>query len=115
MTAREDLDAALNSNQVDRRRCTDSQQAVEKAFKAILCIEDISFPKTHDIQRLYDLIPAGWNIKNINIGDLSSWSIDGRYPYGIPAITYDTVNFCVSSAKDVYDSIESEFRQRGIL
>ena len=43
------------------------------------------------------------------------WSVNGRYPYGIPSATEDDVNFCVSSAKEVYDSVESEFRQRGIL
>ena len=37
--------------------CFHAQQAVEKALKAVLIINNISYPKTHNIRTLLDLLP----------------------------------------------------------
>jgi HEPN domain-containing protein len=39
--------------------CFHAQQCVEKYLKAILVLEKIDFPKTHDLERLVALVPAG--------------------------------------------------------
>jgi hypothetical protein len=36
---------------------------VGKAIKAILIFEEVYFPKSHDLDRLRDLIPEGWKVK----------------------------------------------------
>jgi HEPN domain-containing protein len=38
--------------------CFHAQQCVEKYLKAFLVVEDIDFPRTHDIERLVSLLPA---------------------------------------------------------
>jgi HEPN domain-containing protein len=37
--------------------CFHAQQVVEKSIKAVLVLFDIAFPKTHNLQRLLDLLP----------------------------------------------------------
>lgn len=44
--------------------CYHSQQAIEKAVKAALIFESIEFPHTHDLEKLCNLLPAGWSVKN---------------------------------------------------
>lgn len=39
--------------------CYDAQQAVEKAFKSVCIIQEIVFPKTHDIAYLIELLEKG--------------------------------------------------------
>ena len=46
-----------------RQICFFAQQGAEKAIKAILVFEDVNFPKNHDLDRLRDLIPEGWKVK----------------------------------------------------
>jgi HEPN domain-containing protein len=39
--------------------CFHGQQAVEKAIKAVLVSQGVTFPTTHDLNKLVDLLPAG--------------------------------------------------------
>lgn len=43
--------------------CFLSQQCAEKAIKAALTFEEVNFPKNHDLDRLRDLIPTSWKVK----------------------------------------------------
>lgn len=38
--------------------CFHAQQVVEKSIKAVLVLRGIAFPKTHNLERLLDLLPA---------------------------------------------------------
>jgi HEPN domain-containing protein len=61
--AKSDLDAAYTllekGDFFPRQICFMSQQAGEKALKAVLVFLDIKFPKTHDLDRIRELIPEG--------------------------------------------------------
>jgi len=47
--------------------CFHAQQCVEKYLKAMLVLHAVDFPKTHDIEKLVDLLPRGV---------LASWKLD---------------------------------------
>jgi len=46
-----------------RQICFLAQQCGEKAIKAVLVFEEVHFPKNHDLDRLRDLVPEGWKVK----------------------------------------------------
>ena len=63
--------------------CFHAQQCIEKYLKACLTEKDISFPKTHDLQRLADLLAPVWPGVNRHVHELallSSAAIETRYP-----------------------------------
>lgn len=60
-----------------------AQQWVEKLLKAVLENEELSIPKTHDLERLMELIrPEAENLKldEDRLSELSSFYLDSRYP-----------------------------------
>ena len=61
--AEDDLKVAeliLDNDQVPRAACFNAQQRAEKSIKASLVFLQVPFPKTHDLNRLRDLLPEGW-------------------------------------------------------
>ncbi len=66
-----------------------AQQAVEKFLKAFLVMHQQEFPKTHDIDRLLDLIQIVDEslAKRLRpIGVLSPYGVDIRYPGDFPQV-----------------------------
>jgi HEPN domain-containing protein len=60
-----------------------AQQATEKYVKAALVVEQIRFPRTHELERLRPLLPAGWELPDQEaLADLSRFAVAGRYPEG---------------------------------
>lgn len=60
------------------------QQAVEKSLKAILSHNNIEFPRTHDIELIYNLIiKSGIILPDFSeqLIDLSDFAVDTRYSY----------------------------------
>ncbi len=62
--------------------CFHAQQCVEKYLKAVLILSGVDFPKTHDLERLVDLLP-----KEVNVGlsageqaELTDYATGVRYP-----------------------------------
>jgi len=84
--AAEDLRAAKSSMSVSgvrpRHVCWLAQQAAEKALKAILIFEQLEYPRRHDLDLLFNLIPAGWSVRNeqVDLAGLTEWSMEARYP-----------------------------------
>lgn len=63
--------------------CFHAQQGVEKYLKARLIEAGISFPKTHDLEALLDLILPQeplWEAFRPTLADLTSYAIAFRYP-----------------------------------
>jgi HEPN domain-containing protein len=63
--------------------CFDAQQAAEKAIKAILVAVQRSFPKTHSIGELLDLVEASGVRVPVELGDaraLTEYAVAARYP-----------------------------------
>jgi len=63
--------------------CFHAQQCAERYLKARLVEADISFPKTHDLEALLDLILPQeplWEAFRPKLNDLTSFAITFRYP-----------------------------------
>ncbi len=63
--------------------CFLAQQSAEKYFKALLCESNVSFPKTHDLNKLAALLPAGRHCAPEfadGIARLDRYSVEFRYP-----------------------------------
>ena len=78
--------------------CFLAQQSAEKYFKGLLCEDGISFPKTHDLNKLSDLLSASrrYPARFIEaLARLDRYSVEFRYP-GSSA----TAELAISSARD---------------
>lgn len=62
--------------------CFHSQQCIEKYLKALLQEGDITFPKTHQMEKLVDLLPADpvWLLIRPQLVPLNSYAVNFRYP-----------------------------------
>ena len=66
-----------------------AQQAVEKFLKAFLVFHQKEFPKTHDIDRLLDIIQSIDELLATHLrptGTLSPYGVDVRYPGDFPDV-----------------------------
>ena len=85
-----------------------AQQAAEKSLKALLVARQVEFPKTHDIERLLELValddrPLAEAL--IDAPELTPYGVEYRYPGEYAPISAETANACVSFACKVYDEI----------
>ena len=94
-----------------------SQQAAEKALKAALLLEQIEFPPIHDLDRLRNLLPDGWAVKDTHddLVELSGWVVESRYPGAWPEATHAEAAVALAQARSIYESIAAEFGKRGAL
>jgi HEPN domain-containing protein len=61
-----------------------AQQAAEKCLKAALIVEQIRFPRTHELERLRSLLPAAWELPDQEaLAGLGRFAVAGRYPEGL--------------------------------
>jgi len=94
--------------------CFFSQQCAEKAIKAILVFEEVNFPKIHDLDRLRDLVPKGWKVKEQfpDLAELTIWAVESRYPGDIPDIVEHEARETLSLAEAVFDSVSTQLEER---
>ena len=97
--------------------CWLCQQSAEKALKVSLVFEGIAFPRTYDLDVLKNLLSKGWAMHDAHsdLSDLSEWAIDARYPGTWPEPTNADAIVAKSKASSIYDSVEGEFRCRGVI
>lgn len=84
--------------------CFHTQQAVEKALKAVLLFSKIDFPLTHDLDELVDIlehagIPLPPDI--MDVGILTPYAVEIRYPGYWEEITEQDVDEAIKLAKRV--------------
>jgi len=96
-----------------------AQQAAEKTVKAALVIEQIRFPRTHELERLRSLLPAGWELPDREtLAGLSRFAVAGRYPESLfdagPEPTWADAEEAVRLAESVETAVLSAARSRGI-
>jgi HEPN domain-containing protein len=94
--------------------CFLSQQCAEKAVKAILIFEEVNFPKIHDLDRLRDLIPKGWKVKEQfpDLAALTIWAVESRYPGDMPDVTEHEERETLRLAGAVFDTVSAELQER---
>ncbi len=85
-----------------------AQQAAEKSLKALLVARQVEFPKTHDIERLLELVALGDGPLAEALADaaeLTPYGVEYRYPGEYAPVSAEAANACVSLARKVYDEI----------
>ncbi len=84
--ARSDLNLAriaMDHDILPEQICFHTQQAVEKAFKAVLLSAVVDFPYSHDLEELLDtLTDAGIKVPDFlqDVGILTPYAVETRYP-----------------------------------
>jgi HEPN domain-containing protein len=84
--------------------CFEAQQAAEKAIKAILVLQGIDFPKTHQIASLLGLLDQSglkvpeelWKADN-----LTDYAVEARYPDRVMPVTEDEYHQAIAVAEKV--------------
>ncbi len=92
--------------------CFHSQQFVEKILKAYLTMKGVDFGKTHNLEFLLKLCSeTDPEFKQLEIGDLSTYAVEVRYPddFYIPTIEEAKESFEI--AKKIKNFV---FRKLGI-
>jgi len=83
------------------------QQAVEKALKAVLVWHQVEFPKTHDIQRLLDLLAdVDPDVVSLSAGavELTPYGVEYRYPGEYPPVGRGSALAALAVARRVYEA-----------
>ena len=112
---RTDLDAAQSllrdPDHYPRQVCFLAQQAAEKALKAVLVLLEIEFPFTHDLDRLREMVPTGWQVKTTfpNLYALSIWAVEARYPGDMPQVVEADARDALQTAEAIYQTIVDDW------
>lgn len=117
--AREDLEAAEHvpddRTMAPRHGCLLAQQAAEKALKTVLIFLQVDYPYRHDLERLRNLIPAGWEIRTGHpyLSDLTDWAVESRYPGDWPDATEADARLAAEQARTVYECVLRDLAEHG--
>ncbi len=91
--------------------CFDCEQTVEKALKALLVSIDVSFPRTHSIGHLIELIEE----HNIKIPDeikdsisLTAYAVSTRYPGDFEPVDEQEYREALETAIKVFDWVRKK-------
>ncbi len=116
--AEDDLRAGetlLDQGEAPHNACYHAQQAAEKAIKAIFVFLQKDYPFTHDLDRLQDLLPGGWDVKR-NFPDLTgltAWAVEARYPGDVIEASREDAEGALEQARGIYETILNELKRRG--
>ena len=82
--------------------CFHCQQAAEKLLKAFLVSNQIDFKKTHDLDYLRQLCTEiDPDFENVDIGDLTSYAAEARYPSASYAVSMSDARECFRIASNI--------------
>jgi HEPN domain-containing protein len=84
------------------------QQAAEKFLKALLTLNQIEFPKTHDLGALLDLVSPVETSLAESLNDillLNPYGVEIRYPGDMPNIELDDAQKAIEIAQRVQDAV----------
>jgi HEPN domain-containing protein len=86
--------------------CFHSQQAVEKFLKAHLITKNVEFGKTHNLEFLLELCSKqDKDFGKIDVGNLSFYSVEVRYPNEFHIPSGDEAKSCISIARRVKEVV----------
>lgn len=83
----------------------------------VLIFLQIDFPRTDDLNILWNLVPHSWQFKTVqsDVVDLTGCVADVRYPGDTPEPTKADASKAVKQARAVWTSISTELAQHGFL
>jgi HEPN domain-containing protein len=116
--AEDDLKVAeliLDNDHVPSAACFNAQQCAEKSIKASLVFLQVPFLKTHDLNRLRDLLPEGWDVKEEfpDLRQLSSWAVEPRYPGDLVEATREDAVSAINQAKEIFETTVTDLKSHG--
>jgi HEPN domain-containing protein len=87
--------------------CFHCQQCAEKYLKALLLYRGVTFPRTHDLRLLLDLIPPGISLGlcREQVVPLNRYVIEGRYPGDWEPITVAEAQRALEMARAVRQAV----------
>lgn len=93
-----------------------AQQAVEKCIKALLVLNQIPFPWTHDLEALRAGLPPGSPLKTepADLSLLSQRAMESRYPGPYDALRADEVEEAIRLAEEAAAALHQAFRDAGL-
>jgi HEPN domain-containing protein len=104
----------MEQSSVPRTSCFHAQQAAEKSIKAIFVFLQVDFPFTHDLNRLRDLLPGEWTIKErAALVELSIWAAEPRYPGDVTEGSRQDAEQAVRQARDIYEMTLEDLKRHG--
>jgi HEPN domain-containing protein len=106
----ENLMKLSSEEAINEAICFHSQQAVEKFLKAYLITRNAEFGKTHNLEYLLELcVKKDDEFKGIEVGNLSFYAVEVRYPdeFYIPSI--DEAKECLMIARKVKEFVTKKF------
>lgn len=116
--AREDLAAAqalLSTSVVPRHPAWLAQQSAEKAMKALLVADALPFPKTHDLERLSQLLPNPLIVQRTqaDLANLTEYAVGSRYPGDFPDdVTAADAATATEDVGRIVDAVEAALKSR---
>ncbi len=86
--------------------CFHSQQAVEKYLKAFLITKEKDFKKSHNLEYLLEIcIETDKDFSQIELGDLSFYAVEVRYPDDFYIPTEAEAGECLDIARKVKEFV----------
>jgi HEPN domain-containing protein len=100
------------SETVPRHPAWLAQHAAEKALKAVLILENLAFPRTHDLSLLMQYLPATWRVKHIeaDLESLTEYAVATRYPGDLADLTFEDAQRAVEEATRIVTAVEADFQ-----
>jgi HEPN domain-containing protein len=108
-------ETAMNDSRLTGQVAFHSQQAIEKYFKAYLTEFEFTFPKIHDLLKLYIMIKEikSWNINEELLSEINRVYSASRYPVNICLLANGQLP-STDKAKEILDfakKIEALFKE----
>ena len=94
--------------------CFHAQQCVEKSLKVLLVLAGQDFPKTHDLEQLFAMLPAGVTValSDEDLARLTDYATAARYP-GWGPIPLEEAHAAVRIARLTWDTVQSTLPSSG--
>lgn len=92
-----------------RAACFHAHLAAEKALKALVIFRAVPLPKSHDLARLLQLLPADdvLAFDKSGLADLSPWTMEGRYPADLAEPSDGEMHALAAAAELVVDAVRT--------
>lgn len=92
-----------------------AQQAAEKALKAALIAAGLDAPRTHDLDHLRSLLPAGWRIHrtHADLARLSDHAVETRYPDDPVGLDRLAAANALRQARSIVRIVAADLARRG--
>lgn len=94
--------------------CFELQQCAEKSLKALLIYHNVTFPKTHNLLDLIQLLKDNTNVKIPNFiakaTKLTLYATQTRYPDFTERISKEKYNEAIELAETVYKWVEEQVK-----